>query len=594
MTWHLAQPAWLLAWLVLPLLGLLHWQRLQREAAAAEAFASREAWARMGLTPGVPRRAARGLLVLGAVACLVLALAQPRQGPPGTTGPLGGLGQVVMVVDVSRSMGVMDAGGAARLQAARGHIDELMQLAPGWRFAVVAFAGDAELRCPLTTDAEAVRTLLARVKPGQGPGKGSNPEAGLRAAWPVLPKAGNRCVVLVSDGERLSGDAVAAAAEARQAGVLTHVLGVGSAEGGLVPAEPDMWGNPTFVTWQGEQVTSHAQPEEFERIATAGGGEFVDGADGDAPRRLAEALGVGAAAAAEGTGDRPRDWELFQWPLLGALVLLVAEAWLAVRRRPRPVRRFSDALHAALGGTGQVAAWLLLVSALSGASLYPTWLQNQAAILAMASGDRAGCEARLREAVARDPENARLLYNLGSVQYARGAYDEAERALTAALARAPEADRPWMRYNLGNVHVRQAERLGDRRAYERAAEDYRAVLTARPDDVDARHNLAVVERRLAEAQPRTPQRQRQGSPPSGRPAASPPPVGIKTRYSPPPMRNLPSGEEVEALLSALEREERQRQLDAPEEPDLGGDGTLPDAARLIERALRGTIEEKDW
>ncbi|MEB3329094.1 MAG: VWA domain-containing protein [Candidatus Sericytochromatia bacterium] len=590
MSWHLAAPAWLLAWLGLPLVAMLHWQGLQREVAAAEAYATREAWSRMGLAPGVARRAARGFLVLAALACLVLALAQPRLGPPGALGGSGGQGHVVIVLDVSKSMRVEDASGLGRLQAGLGRLDELLTRAPGWRFGVVTFAGDAEVVCPLTTDAEAVRTLLERARPGAGPGKGSNLEAGVRAALTLVPKAGLRRLLVVSDGEMLSGDAVGPVATARRQGIFTCALGVGTPEGGPVPGDADMWGNPTFLTWRGEQVRSQANFEALRGVVAGGGGSLVDAAEADAADRLAAALGVGAEA--RGDAASPRSWEPFQWPMLAALLLLLADAFLALRWRPRPQRHFSDALRAAIGRAGASAAWLLVVGALSGAGLYPAWLTNEAAARALAQGDRASSEVLLRDALSRHPNEPRLTYNLGCVLYARGAYDEAEQAFVASLTRCSPADRPWVRYNLGNVRVRQAEQTGDRASYERAAEDYRAVLAVRPNDADASHNLAEVQRRLAQKPPASASRPRSGA---GRgTATSQRKVGVQTHYSPPPLRQLPSLEEVNAALAALERAERQRLRDLPPastpEPEAG----LPDPAKLFGQVLRGVELEKDW
>jgi Ca-activated chloride channel family protein len=589
-SWHLDSPAWLLAWLGLPLIAMVHWQGLQREAAAAEAFAIREAWGRMGFVPGVARRAARGFLVIGTLAFLVLALAQPRIGPPGSAGAMGGRGHVVLVVDVSKSMRVEDASGMGRLEAALGRLDELLSRAPGWRFGVVTFAGEAEVVCPLTTDSEAVRTLLARARPGAGPGKGSDIEAGLRAALALFPKTGPRAMVLVSDGEHLAGDAPAPAAAARREGIVTHALGVGTAEGGPVPGEPDMWGNPTFLTWEGERVVSQANFEALRGIAAGGGGGFVDASEGDAAERLAAGLGVGVEAPAD--AGTPRPWELFQWPLLAALVLLITEACLALHWRPRPERRFADALRVAIGRSGAAAAWLLLVGVLSGATFYPVWLTNEAAIRAMTEGDRRSAEALLREALRRRPDDPTLSYNIGCALYARGAYEEAERAFSTSLTRCASTDRAWVRYNLGNARVKQGERGGDRGCYERAAEDYRAVLAERPDDADARHNLAEVLRRLAERPPSTAQRPRHGSGRGG--TTRMPQVGVQTQYSPPPLRHLPSAEEVDAALAALERAERQRLRDAPAPPSPEAEAGLPDPAKLFGQVLRGIEAEKDW
>ena len=89
--------------------------------------------------------------LLACVACLIVAVAQPRWGrlnarpvPPGH--------DVVLMVDVSRSMAVEDAVPnrlAAAVEAAESLVNALAR-EPSNRAAVVAFAGRGVLRCPLT------------------------------------------------------------------------------------------------------------------------------------------------------------------------------------------------------------------------------------------------------------------------------------------------------------------------------------------------------------------------------------------------------------------------------------------------------------
>lgn len=600
---HFVTPAWLFGLLLMPLLALIHWQTVQRERDALEDFASHGALAKMDVRPGADLRLWRGLLLLGALAFALVALAQPRWGQSGTEIKRTDAGSLVVVLDVSKSMRVRDMGDGSRLQAAQLVLDELLGELAGWRVGLVAFAGEAEAVCPLTTDHEAVRTLMARARPGAAFGKGSDLEAGLRAAAPLFRHPGPRHVLVVSDGEALAGDAQAAVAAVREARATAHALGVGTQEGGPVPAEPDVWGNATFVTYRGEQVVSKLDVRTLSRLADATRGEMVLASDQKALASLTGALGFAAGAgvaktaAAVATAEGAQPYELFQLPLLLALLCWLGEAALALVGRPRRERRFAEVLRGALRRPAAVVVLAAIALTQGAWTWYPTWLPNGEAAQAYQTGDLPRAEQLLRGALAQDPENFRLKYNLGNVLYERGNFDEAERVYASALQGADDATRPVVRYNLGNAHFRQAEKKGDPKGYQQAIADYEAVLAARPNDAEAADNLTLARERLKQARRQSQKPQGGsggGSQASGSQNNGPTPVGVQTRYKPPPMKNLPSQGEVDSLLRALEADERQRQAEQAQEPPPGQSGAGPDAQKLLEQALGGLDLEKDW
>jgi len=87
----------------------------------------------------------------------------------------------------------------------------------GDRVGIVAFAGDAFVQCPLTTDLAAAKLFLRGVDPDAQPRQGTALAAALRAAGEVLEGSARpgraKVVLVVSDGEDHEGD-VASAAQA--------------------------------------------------------------------------------------------------------------------------------------------------------------------------------------------------------------------------------------------------------------------------------------------------------------------------------------------------------------------------------------------
>ena len=164
---------------------------------------------------------------------LAIALAAPRWGRvPGSELPPGH--DVVLLVDVSRSMGAQDAHpdrlGLAR-EAARSLVAQL-QREPGDRAAVVAFAGRSATRCPLTDNLEAALDALQDLRPGMIEPGGTDLGAGLAAALDAFDQvehAEGRSVVVLSDGEDHAESWQALVERLVAAGITAHVVAVGDA-----------------------------------------------------------------------------------------------------------------------------------------------------------------------------------------------------------------------------------------------------------------------------------------------------------------------------------------------------------------------------
>ena len=217
---------------------------------------------------------------LAAIACLILALAQPRWGRVPTP-PLPPGRDVVLLVDDSRSMAAEDAVpdrlGVA-VEAASSLVGALARQ-PGNRVAVVAFAGRGVLRCPLTENLGAVSDTLRTLRPGDVRPGGTDLGAGLTVALEAFgnreqepEQAGGRTVVLFSDGEDHAGSSAAAAQRLQEAGIVVHAVAVGDAEHGH-PVPLDL-GEGTLA-YNGAPVLSRRMDTAPAAIAETTGGAVV-------------------------------------------------------------------------------------------------------------------------------------------------------------------------------------------------------------------------------------------------------------------------------------------------------------------------------
>jgi hypothetical protein len=96
----------------------------------------------------------------------------------------------------------------------------MLETLEGSSMGLVVFAGEARLVSPLSTDREGLASMIESVRPDDAGRPGSDIAAGLALAARFIHRPGDRprAVVLVSDGESLSGDPPAGAAEVRRAG----------------------------------------------------------------------------------------------------------------------------------------------------------------------------------------------------------------------------------------------------------------------------------------------------------------------------------------------------------------------------------------
>jgi Ca-activated chloride channel family protein len=177
----------------------------------------------------------------------------------------------VVVLDLSPSMNVGDVP-PDRATRARYAIDDILSAARDARVGLVAFAGEAHVVVPLTTDAATVRALLQPLAPSIMPETGDELAPALLAAARLLHEAGSRNgkVIVLTDGYADPEAAAAAAEMLAKQGVGFDVLGIGTPQGG-----PAVNPGGAFVqNAQGGSVLVKLPVEELQHLAQVGGGRY--------------------------------------------------------------------------------------------------------------------------------------------------------------------------------------------------------------------------------------------------------------------------------------------------------------------------------
>jgi Ca-activated chloride channel family protein len=330
---RLAAPGalWLLG--AVALLALVGGLAIARRRRALRALAGSLS-SRLAPGAGALRPAGRlGLEALG-LALLALALSRPQCGTRAEVEKRLGI-DLVVALDVSRSMLARDER-PDRLSRARLEIGALLDRLAGDRVALVLFAGDAFVQCPLTTDYAAARLLLRGAGPGSIPRQGTSLAAALSAAGEVLStpdRAGrSRAVVLLSDGEGHEPGAEAAAEALAAEGVRVFAVGLGSTEGAPLPALDERGAAAGYRKGpDGGPILTRLEEGALRAIAERTGGRYFRAAGSVGLPELAEELSRMEKSEVEGRTTVV--WEE-QYPLLALPALLLLFAGAVLRQKP--------------------------------------------------------------------------------------------------------------------------------------------------------------------------------------------------------------------------------------------------------------------
>lgn len=313
-----AWPLGLLALLALPLLLAFHLWARRRRSRYAIRFTNVEVLAGvLERTPSWKRLVPPALFLLALAACGV-ALARPQV----TTSAPREQATIILSIDTSGSMMASDVK-PTRMAAAQAAVRAFLRKLPSqFRVGMVAFAGDAQLVAPPSTDRELVLASLDYLLPDRGTAIGDGIARSLQAAreaaggreLPANPKDSPVAIVMLSDGYQTAGllQPLEAARRARAARVPVYTIALGTPSGTItfnyggfertIPVPPD--------------------PQTLREIARITDAESFTVSDADRLKRIYEQLG-------SRVGRVPAHREVTSWFAAAAAGLAAAAAGLS-------------------------------------------------------------------------------------------------------------------------------------------------------------------------------------------------------------------------------------------------------------------------
>jgi Ca-activated chloride channel family protein len=208
-----------------------------------------------------------------AVTCLITALAQPQFGSKLTLTKRKGV-ELIIALDVSNSMKAQDIK-PNRLERAKRAITKLTDRLKDDKIGLIVFAGQAYVQLPITSDYSSAKLFLESITtdvvPVQGTAIGAAIETGIRSFSPKFQ--GSRAIIVITDGENHEDDAVGAATNAKEKGIVVHTIGMGLPQGAPIPLSE---GSSDFLKDKsGSIVVTKLDEPMLTRIAEAGGGSYI-------------------------------------------------------------------------------------------------------------------------------------------------------------------------------------------------------------------------------------------------------------------------------------------------------------------------------
>lgn len=493
-------PIYLYLLALIPLLALIRFFMVHQQKKRLRKFGDPELVRQ--LMPNVSRfrPMVKFYLLLGALALLIVVLARPQLGTKISHEKRTGI-ETIICMDISNSMLAEDVT-PSRLDRAKMMVENLVDHFTNDKIGLIVFAGEAFVQLPITSDYVSAKMFLSSINPSMLSTQGTDIAAAITMASHSFTQEENigKAIIVITDGEDHEGGALEAAKEAKERGMNTYVLGVGSPNGAPIPT-----GNGDYMKDNSGQTVMSALNEDMCRqLADAGSGAYIHVENNsNAQEQLDNELDKLAKKETSSTIYSDYD-EQFQAVAIIVLLLLILEVCILEIKNPmlKNVSLFKRSKRLEVRGERIVSSRLILllfISLTSYLSPLTTNAQSDRQMIRQGNklyrkGNVAEAEVSYRKAVERNERNAQANYNLGNALMGQRKDSLAITQLEKAAKLETNPLRRAQAYHNMGVICQQHRMFGE------AIEAYKEALRNNPTDNETRYNLALCKRQQQEQQ----------------------------------------------------------------------------------------------
>jgi Ca-activated chloride channel family protein len=236
---------------------------------------------------------------------------------------------VIFAIDISRSMNIKDLDDMTRMERAVQISENLINAMPDGiqlRTGIALGKGNGILAVPISSDSEAALAILNALSSSIMSSRGTNLEKLVDAATDgfIESSPAGRQIVLLSDGEGLSGSLSAACERAKRKDITLIAVGIGSETGALVSENSSQDDKNTMIR-------SFLHRSTLKNAVERTGGSYIDGNSNSAEREIAEKIYPFAESSSwtyrEESGSQ---WHIF---LVAAIIFLSLSIGLTKSKR---------------------------------------------------------------------------------------------------------------------------------------------------------------------------------------------------------------------------------------------------------------------
>jgi Ca-activated chloride channel family protein len=268
-------------WLI-PLMACVYIYAWQKRKSALKLFIDAGLLDRIPVSVSHLKRFWKSVSVLVALSFIIIGMARPAWNPKPETIERKGR-DVVFLLDVSKSMLAEDLV-PNRLERAKLAIIDCIERLDGDRIGLVAFAGTAAVKCPLTLDYGFFKMMLKDISTDSIARGGTLIGDALRKVMTDVfddQIKEFKDIILITDGEDHDSFPVDAAKNAGEKGVRIIAIGLGDEnEGKRIPVSNES-GIKTFLKYNGQEIWSKLDGDTLRRMVNATpGGKYLNVATG--------------------------------------------------------------------------------------------------------------------------------------------------------------------------------------------------------------------------------------------------------------------------------------------------------------------------